>query len=473
VTRTPPRPALLAEVTIVGLFVAAEVLLARRLLHADTFFDEGTYLVSVDALRHGQSLGEQIFTAQPPGWYYLLDLVASVAGNSLESIRAGLAVVVALGTVAAYGTGRALAGRTGGAVTAGLLLIAFPLPLYATRVLSDPSSLVLTLVAVALAAAARRSPEGLLLAAASGAALGLGALVKVYAVLALPTVVVLLATGTTRASRRLLVAMLGFAIPLLVTAVANVHAIPELWDGVVTYHRDASGIEILDNVEAVTGVFNARMPFGWFVAAAIVLALAAAARRRSVPAAALWLWPALVCALLLWHDPLLEHHIAALAVSLVPAAGVTLGSAIRDLPPRWALVAGAAVGIVLVAGYAQQVRRLDSEVRPEEPGIIWAAGELARATKPDELVVSDLPLSAYLADRRVPGELVDTAQLRFATGSLTVDGVFRLLDEKCVRAVAAGRVFTVLPGFMKRLGGVFPAAKRRFGVVVFTRARCS
>ena len=65
-----------------------------------------------------------------------------------------------------------------------------------------------------------------------------------------------------------------------------------------------------------------------------------------------------------------------------------------------------------------------------------------------------MPFSAYLADRRVPGELVDTARLRFATGSLTVDGVFRLLDEKCVRAVAAGRVFTVLPGVMERLADV-------------------
>ena len=471
--RTLPRPAVLAEVAIVALFVAAEAFLARRLLRTDTFFDEGTYLVSVDALRHGQKLGEQIFTAQPPGWYYLLDLVASVSGNSLEGIRAGLALIVALGAAAAYGAGRALAGRTGAAVTAGLLLIAFPLPLYATRVLSDPSALMLALAAVALAATARRNPEGLLLAAASGAALGLGAVVKLYAVLALPTIALLLTTGTARASRRLLVAALGYAVPVLVTGAVNVHAIPELWDGVVAYHRNASSIETLDNVEAVTGIFNARMPFGWLVAAAIVLALASAARRRSVPAAALWLWPALVCALLLWHDPLLEHHVAALAVSLVPAAGVTLGGAIRDLPPRLALAGIAAIGIILVAGYAQQVRRLDSEARPEEPGIAWAADELARATTPDQLVVSDQPLAAYLADRRVPGELVDTAKLRFTTGSLTADRVFRLLDERCVRAVAAGRVFTVLPGFMKRLEETFPTAKRRFGVVVFTRARCS
>jgi hypothetical protein len=340
-------------------------------------------------------------------------------------------------------------------------------------VLSDPSSLVLTLAAVAVAAAARRDPEALLLAVASGAALGLGALVKLYALLALPTIVILLATGTAYVSRRLLFGLLGFAVPLLVTAALNLGAIPELWDGVVTYHRNASSIEILDNVEAVTGVFNVRMPFGWLVAGAIVLALFAAARKRRVACAALWLWPALLCGLLLWHDPLLEHHVAALAVSLVPAAGVTLGSAIRDLSQRSRLVASVALGVVLVAGYAQQVRRLDSEVRPEEPGIVWAAQELARATSPEQLVVSDLPLSAYLADRRVPGELVDTAMLRFATGSLTADQVFRLFDQRCIRAVAAGRVFTVLPGFMKRLEREFPRSTRRFRVVVFARSGCS
>jgi 4-amino-4-deoxy-L-arabinose transferase-like glycosyltransferase len=84
----------------------------------------------------------------------------------------------------------------------------------------------------------------LLLAAASGAALGLGSLVKLYAVLALPTVVLLLMTGTARAVAGCWPRWLGFAVPILVTALANARAIPELWDGVVTYHRNASSIEI-------------------------------------------------------------------------------------------------------------------------------------------------------------------------------------------------------------------------------------
>ena len=109
---------------------------------------------------------------------------------------------------------------------------------------------------------------------------------KLYAVLAL-TIVLLVTTGTARASRRLLVVAARNRGPAPRNGRVNLSAIPELWDGVVSYHRDASGIEILDNVDAVTGVFNARMPFGWLVLAAIVLTLAAVVRRRSVPAAAL------------------------------------------------------------------------------------------------------------------------------------------------------------------------------------------
>jgi hypothetical protein len=39
-------------------------------------------------------------------------------------------------------------------------------------------------------------------------------------------------------------------------------------------------------------------------------------------------------------------------------------------------------------------------------------------TKPHDLVASDLPIVVYLADRREPGELVDTSAVRFASGSL-------------------------------------------------------
>ena len=102
-----------AEALVLAVIVAGQALLLRRFIPTDTFYDEGVYLVSLDAMRHGQELGTQIFTAQPPGWYHLLDAVASVFGNSIEGVRRGLVVVMCGGVVAAWGAGRALGGQIG------------------------------------------------------------------------------------------------------------------------------------------------------------------------------------------------------------------------------------------------------------------------------------------------------------------------------------------------------------------------
>lgn len=464
------RAALAVELAGVAALVVLQTLLARRLLHTDTFFDEGTYLVSVDALRDGQALGDPVFTAQPPGWYHLLDLVVSVAGTSAAEVRSGLAVIAGLGAAAAYGIGRAVAGRLEGALCAGMLLIAFPFALYAGRVLADPSSLTFALAAVALAALAGR--RGRAAAAACGFALMLAVLLKLQAILALPTIAVLLLAERER--RRPLAAAFaaGAAAPLALVAAVHARALPELWDGVVTYHRHASGVQILDNDAALRELFNPRMPFGWLVLLGAAAALHRVVRTRRTAGLALWLWPVVVVGFLLWHDPLLEHHLASVTVAVAPAAGMALAYALRTLPRRTSVVAAAVLALAIGAGYAQEVRRLDSEVVPEEPGTVWAAQELGRATASDELVASDQPYAAYLARRRVPGELVDTAQLRFTAGSLTPESVLRVLEERCVRAVVAGRSFTTVPGVLERLRARYPDETRRFGVSVLTRPRC-
>ena len=64
-----------------------------RDLHTYPNFDEGNYLGSMDALRHGQSLGRDVFLDQPPGWYLLLVAVSYPFGNSVSGVRTGLMVV--------------------------------------------------------------------------------------------------------------------------------------------------------------------------------------------------------------------------------------------------------------------------------------------------------------------------------------------------------------------------------------------
>ena len=70
-------------------------------------------------------------------------------------------------------------------------------------------------------------------------------------------------------------------------------------------------------------------------------------------------------------------------------------------------------------------------------------------------MVVDQPLVAFLADRRVPPQLVDTSDSRFESGSLTVGDVLAAVDDDPrVAAAFAGRAFSTRPelvaGFAKR-----------------------
>ncbi len=87
------------------------------------------------------------------------------------------------------------------------------------------------------------------------------------------------------------------------------------------------------------------------------------------------------------------------------------------------------------------------------------------STRPEEVVVADRPIVPFLADRRVPGQLVDTALLRFETGSLTPGEVVRSLT----RVVVSGRAFETQPAIMRalergytptRIGGITVWARR-------------
>ena len=55
------RLGLPAEALAVCALLAAEGVLFSRNLHARTTYDEGVYLASLDALRHGQALGSDVF----------------------------------------------------------------------------------------------------------------------------------------------------------------------------------------------------------------------------------------------------------------------------------------------------------------------------------------------------------------------------------------------------------------------------
>ena len=105
-------------VALAGL-VVAQVLLFGRLVGTDTDYDEGVYLTSVDALEHGQRLGEDVFAPQPPGWYLLLRLISVAGADSVRGFHIGMVVVAIATCFAAYLLGRAIGGPVAGLVRLG------------------------------------------------------------------------------------------------------------------------------------------------------------------------------------------------------------------------------------------------------------------------------------------------------------------------------------------------------------------
>ena len=147
----------LPDLAALAVLLAAAGLLYARMLDSAPNYDEGVYMASLDALLHGERLGAEVFTVQPPGFYLLLELLSVLFGNSVEGIRVGFLLLALVGLAAAYVVGRAVAGRGAGLAAAAVVAVAPPFPVEAARISSDVPSIALSLVSIALAAYGFRS----------------------------------------------------------------------------------------------------------------------------------------------------------------------------------------------------------------------------------------------------------------------------------------------------------------------------
>jgi hypothetical protein len=446
------RRRLTVELLALALIVSALVVLLTRLLHVATFFDEGVYLVSLDDLRHGAALGRDVFVSQGPGFYVLLQAVGAVFGVTVTGVRLGFVAIAALGAIPAYLLGRTLAGPVAGLLAAGLITVAPLLPQYGGLIFADAPAMTLAVASLWLAAARRP--------AAAGAAFAGAVLVKFSAFTALPSILALLVYQ--RSVRRALAAWLAGLLGLIaVFAIAYARDLGALWSDAVSYHVDARAIGGLPNSQTYLDYFvhGSTTPFIWLVGLGAVASLLE--WRKLWP---LWLWPACATIFMLEQRPLRPNHVLVMPYAFAVPTAVALGLALRRLPPRTVPVAVATLGILLAVGWAQQLRRTAIGRASQDPGLIAAAGQLERVTRPGDLVISDQPIVAFLAHRRVPGNLVDTASLRFTIGSLSVDGLLGEIDhDPRITAVVVGRAFA-------REAGLVPAIHRRFARVLRTPA---
>ena len=450
-------------VALGGVLLAALALFVQGLTDTPPDFDEGVYLASADALRHGQELGTDVFSSQMPGFYSFLVGASGIFGVSLTGLRTAILIVALGGCVAAYAVGRLLDGPLAG-VLAGLGVAAAPFyGTFSHRIAADLIAVSLLLVAFALLLA-----RGGTAAVLAGLFLGTAVTVKISAGAGL------LVLGVLLAERRLPLRRAALALGAAVVVWAIVllryrHGLGEIWDGAVTYHqkaRDAPGLESSNEYRLRQAVLGPRVPWAWLLGLGAVGALAAETGR--VRTRALWIYAAVAGAFLLWHKPLHDNHFVLLAPAAVAAAvGVAAGA--RILPRPLGAAALAAAAIAVGAAYVSSFRAARDARGPVPPELVWGAQRLREATTPDQFVATDRQYTAVEANRRVPGDLVDTAVLRFETGLLTPDRVIEDLQRNDVRAVFAGRAFLDQPEVMRFLRGRYPHQERFGDALVFTR----
>lgn len=448
---------------LAGVVLAAAALFSRG-LDSGGNYDEGVYLASADALARGGDLATDVFASQPPGFYALLRLAVALPGDSIEATRVPFLLIAIAGVLAAWWLGRRLAGASAGIGAAALLTIAPGYAAESTRIAADVPSVVLAVTGLALLVHAVDRGERMALASA-GAVLAAALSVKLLAAtVVIPAAVVLVAA---RPPRRALAAFAAgaLAVPLALAAV-HADALGALWDDAVAFHTDARDGGL--NFERVARGFDPHAPWGPIALAGVVVWAARRATPRRLAVA--FAWAAAAAAFLLWQRPLLDHHFALLAVALSVPAGSVLGAAAART--RAAPAAATIVALALAAGYLQQWRAVE-RLRPPEPAVAAAAEAVRASTAAGELVATDLPIVAVLADRDVPGELVDTSAVRFESGSLEPRTVIDVVDAEGVRLVVAGRMFREQPSLLAALRTRFPVRREIGEITLYERSRAA
>ena len=435
------------------LAVAAAVDL--RSLHAGTNYDEGVYLASVDALRHGGRLAAEVFTSQPPGFYVLLQGIAGIASTSVTSMRVGFVVVALLGLLGAWLLGRQLSGPVAGLSMAGVYAATPALAAGASLVEADEASVAVAVLALAAYAVATRHSSS-----TAAVAAGVLATTALSIKLLVPPLLVggigLAFAGDRRLHRFALAAAgaLGTAAILCLIYARDLGAI---WtDAVAFQFRHNANLEA--NWQVLRGVAQSHTPFTYLVAAGVV-AFAYAGRNRET--LGLWLAAPAAFGFLLTRPSVLDHHLVLLAAALALGAGASLGR----LPARFVAVP---VALVVGVGLAQQWIRLGRSA-PTPSYETWAAAQLRTRTAPGDIVATDMPIVAHLAGRDLPGELVDTSFARFAYGSLTNREVIRVLQRDRVRVIVVGRAFNVRPDLLGWIKLHYNQVAFHPGAIIFVR----
>jgi 4-amino-4-deoxy-L-arabinose transferase-like glycosyltransferase len=436
-----------------ALGVLTGISLWRRLLQLGRLsydYDEGAYWQSLESMRHGHRLFAEVFSSQPPAFLGGLSPIYNLLGGGIVAGRLPVVVGSLLALVAVFLIGRALAGTWTGLLA--MALVAFD-PLYlalSDRLQADMPSVIVGLVAVAVAAEAARRRSGTGVWVLAGVILGLSIMTKLLGVVFLVPVAWLAFSAEGGRWRRLGATAAGALGAVVLVMAPYADQLSAVYGQAVGLHvttRTSEPQSLGQKVQRIIDSYPQVVP----ALVALVGGLAGAARRVGW-VGMLVAWLAAALAVDLAQGPLFIHHLVVLVPPLCLLAGAAPGLVIGALSSRHPgetstparVVVGS--GVVLAAGLG--LVAASSPLPPEDPTAQPAITAINRYVEPGVYVVTDQLFAAAWTGHPTAPILVDVSLARISAGELSPAQVEAATEASGARAVvfSTGRL-TTLAGF--------------------------
>ncbi len=419
-------------------------------------WDEGVFLLTGRMVQLGYPLYREVWYNYPPAFFVFLVAAFELVGNSVEAGRTVVLLFATLGLLGVAMVLRELAGWLGAFAAVTLLILNPHFFTLSRAAVADVPLISLATISMALVLRyIRLGSSGWLIA--SGLALSIGILMKpLAAFIALPLALAVLLHPRGPRSRKDIARDLGclflsMGVPVLLCLAAyDWRAFLTQVFGTYLQSKAIYPLDLAQNARQIWAyLVNAEYElydYG-FPALAACGCLALLRRPGERGAMVMLIWLSLTLGILWTHSPLYSHHLILLLFPVAILGGVAIDRLWHELrfrPSRSALRQGSlflgllALGLSLLA--LPRIVALDGKLLAaleddEDRDAREVVRLLEASTGPEDFIVTDSPMIAFRAGRRVPPLLCNTSSMRIKTGGLTAEKLIAATERYAPRAV--------------------------------------
>ena len=476
-----------------GLALLVLLFVAWQFQHLGGFrwdWDEGAYALTARQVAAGHRLYADIFSMAPPLFIESLDVAFRVAGETIPVGRAVIVLYSALGLLGVGLLAREMRGRVAGLAAVVALSIAPHFYVLSRTIIADMPSMGLACLALWLSLRYGRTGRRWWLMAC-GLTLSLGMLIKLTAGLVAPVIVVTVLLHDWPAAwqephrfrallRRVGSSALALVGPFLAPIVLCLAVYPWrpmmeqvvllLWSQQNAFVPDPpANMSLIEkyllvdnrNIALNRGLTVLALAGGLWLLAPSPQVVGGDRSRKD--ALVWWLWLLITLAVLSTYAPLWPHLLSPILFPLAVGAGVAVGELYRRSrevrATGWTMGQATVIAllILVVAIYLYDWPAIVSENRRrgEAPGGHEAEAILRLIQEkvgPEQYLITDEPLLAFVANRSAPPDLSDSSIVRIASGKLITSDLIRETEDHSASAVVLWqdkRFVTYLPDYIQ------------------------